>query len=48
MVHGRDKWNSNEPDDWRGQDCANIWNSTGAWNERDCETDKYYGIIEFD
>ena len=36
------------PDDWRGQDCANIWISTGAWNDRDCETDTYYDIIEFD
>ena len=41
------KWNGGEPNDSGGEDCANITNSNGYWNDLDCDRDQY-GIIEFD
>jgi fibronectin type 3 domain-containing protein len=41
------KWNSGEPNNPGGEDCANITNSNGYWNDLDCDRDQY-GIIEFD
>jgi len=45
------KWNSNEPNDYEdgdpGEDCANITNSNGYWNDLPC-SNSLYGVIEFD
>ena len=41
------KWNSGEPNNSGGEDCANITNSNGYWNDLRCSRDQY-GIIEFD
>jgi len=46
-ADGTQKWNGNEPNDSGGEDCANITNSNGYWNDLDCGNDQY-GIIEFD
>jgi len=41
------KWNGGEPNDSGGEDCANITNANGFWNDLPC-THNQYGIIEFD
>ena len=41
------KWNGGEPNDSGGEDCANITNANGYWNDLSCTRDQY-GIIEFD
>jgi len=45
------KWNTDEPNDWNngdpGEDCANITNSNGYWNDLPC-SNSLYGVIEFD
>ena len=41
------KWNSDEPNDSGGENCANIPNTNGYWIDLDCDRDQY-GIIEFD
>jgi hypothetical protein len=46
-ADGTRKWNGSEPNDLNGEDCANITNSNGYWNDLDCDRDQY-GIIEFD
>jgi fibronectin type 3 domain-containing protein len=47
-ADGTRKWNSNEPNDsGSNEDCANITNSNGRWNDLNCANDQY-GIIEFD
>ena len=44
---GTRKWNGSEPTDLNGEDCANITNASGFWNDLRC-TNLQYGIIEFD
>ena len=50
-ADGSRKWNSNEPNDYEdgdpGEDCANITNSNGFWNDLPC-SNSLYGVIEFD
>jgi hypothetical protein len=46
-ADGSRKWNNGEPNNARGEDCANITRSDGTWNDLDCDRDQY-GIIEFD
>ncbi len=47
-ADGTRKWNNNEPNDsGSAEDCANITNSSGFWNDLRCTNDQY-GIIEFD
>ncbi len=46
-ADGSRKWNTNEPNDLGGEDCANITRSDGTWNDLSCSNDQY-GIIEFD
>ena len=47
-ADGTRKWNNNEPNDsGSNEDCANITNSSGFWNDLRC-TNNQYGIIEFD
>ena len=41
------KWNGGEPNDLGGEDCANITNANGFWNDLAC-TNSLYGVIEFD
>ena len=41
------KWNGGEPNDSGGEDCANITNANGYWNDLPC-TRSLYGVIEFD
>jgi hypothetical protein len=45
-ADGTQKWNNNEPNG-PGEDCANITNSNGYWNDLSCSNNQY-GIIEFD
>jgi fibronectin type 3 domain-containing protein len=59
-ADGTEKWDSGgggEPNDhnWNGngEDCGNIWQATGTWNDLPCTITTYdnkgiYGIIEFD
>jgi hypothetical protein len=49
---GTFKWNNNgtnatEPNNSGGEDCANITNSNGFWNDLSC-TNNQYGIIEIE
>ena len=45
---GTRKWNGSEPNDsGNAEDCANITNANGFWNDLRCTNDQY-GIIEFD
>ena len=50
-ADGSRKWNNGEPNNAGnapiGEDCANITNSSGFWNDLKCSRDQY-GIIEFD
>ena len=47
-ADGTRKWNNNEPNDsGSNEDCANITNSSGFWNDLNCANNQY-GIIEFD
>lgn len=46
-TDGSRKWNNNEPNNARNEDCANITRSDGTWNDLAC-TRSLYGIIEFD
>ena len=46
-ANGTQKWNNNEPNNLGNEDCANITNSSGFWNDLPC-THNQYGIIEFD
>ena len=46
-ADGSRKWNGGEPNNARGEDCANITRSDGTWNDLRCSRDQY-GIIEFD
>ena len=46
-TDGTRKWNNGEPNNSGGEDCANITNSSGFWNDLPC-TRNQYGIIEFD
>ena len=47
-ADGTRKWNNNEPNDsGSAEDCANITNSNGYWNDLSCSNNQY-GIIEFD
>ena len=41
------KWNGSEPNNSGNEDCANITNSGGKWNDLPC-TNSLYGVIEFD
>ena len=41
------KWNSGEPNNSGNEDCANITNSNGFWNDLSC-TRTLYGVIEFE
>jgi hypothetical protein len=41
------KWNGSEPNNSGNEDCANITNSGGKWNDLPC-TSSLYGVIEFD
>ena len=41
------KWNGSEPNDSGGEDCANITNVNGFWNDLSCAS-SLYGVIEFD
>ena len=41
------KWNGGEPNDSGGEDCANITNANGFWNDLPCSS-SLYGVIEFD
>ena len=41
------KWNGGEPNDSGGEDCANITNANGFWNDLPCSR-SLYGVIEFD
>jgi len=41
------KWNGGEPNDLGGEDCANITNANGFWNDLSCSR-LLYGVIEFD
>ena len=34
-------WNSGQPDDYWGEDCAHLY-TTGYWNDMDCGYDSYY------
>ena len=46
-ADGTQKWNGNEPNNQGTEDCANITNANGYWNDLSCGNDQY-GIIEFD
>jgi hypothetical protein len=46
-ADGTRKWNNSEPNDSGGEDCANITNSNGFWNDLSC-TNNQYGIIEIE
>ena len=41
------KWNSGEPNNSGNEDCANITNSNGFWNDLSC-TRTLNGVIEFE
>ena len=46
-ADGTQKWNGNEPNNQGTEDCANITNPSGYWNDLSCSNNQY-GIIEFD
>ena len=41
------KWNSGEPNNSGNEDCANITNANGFWNDLPC-SQSLYGVIEFE
>ena len=46
-ADGTRKWNNSEPNNSGNEDCANITNSNGFWNDLRCSNSQY-GIIEIE
>ena len=36
-------WNSGQPDNWWGEDCAHMYADTGRWNDLDCNDTSWNG-----